>query len=778
MNKDEEQDEQVDPIEIAIDVEEDVEEQTDGKRKLAAAAPLVGNADVGEEEPNEENAGREYEERIRGGGGGGTRRLQTAMEKEPSSMYNVLRVNTQVNTASPSGDLSGLSGLNEETFSTHPRATLEDTGGGFPPIFFFPRIRRVWYKWKKRLGTAGGPPLPQAPNSPLLHTPSIYPPSVSPSFTTSSKGKFSGIFTSFPPFFPRTSSDLEHRLKKLHELYIGLVGIQVGYCFLNFVFGNVSGGVVTLITLLCSLFAHLDRRPASYVLVSLLNFCLGVLVIIALCTRVKGFDLYYPTPSDQQSTTIGTRPTSVVGKHALRNISLAHVPFCCLLSLLSVYLCMLLTCCVEKLKKSPGDWETKQKIDQENEEETADRAAGDVVTVAPYPSTAVISDWNYREGVWVKNSTKNMNRSNLLKKHYPVYYDNNIITNNKMLIEYPNRQCHRFKSKREQPNLIYYLKRNRPHKPWNAKEYIPPPCLRSSLSLPSVSFSSDDPSPGVSDTKAVIRSVSSPPPSQASTQLLDTRSKGEMNVSSIRQEDNDKKKENIKYYVEIKKEENNIQKPPEQELNGHSFDHQESKIGDPQMAPRTAPPLSTRLVVAPTCVAAKCPVQVLPMCYCPPRAEPQSKVSKTECDMNENEEIKHMENTDEYHTTTPDGRNQKNPGIIYYTRNESSETTTTKNSDTNELVEEERSSFDELEAKMGQNNPNTAEYLLGDSCLLRGAESAAGSAQTSGVAVRTWSGTRSLQKTCTRLTTPITPMSLVPTTSGGSTGTAADFVPL
>ncbi|KEP62999.1 UNVERIFIED_CONTAM: hypothetical protein HHA_216460 [Hammondia hammondi] len=83
------------------------------------------------------------------------------------------------------------------------------------------------------------------------------------------------------------------RVRLLREVLAGLIGMQAVFALTSFVFDNAAAGVVAVFLTLCSVFAHADRRPASYLLTSLIALALASTVLAALCTRVYGFEPYY-----------------------------------------------------------------------------------------------------------------------------------------------------------------------------------------------------------------------------------------------------------------------------------------------------------------------------------------------------------------------------------------------------------------------------------------------------------------------------------------------------
>ncbi|PHJ15022.1 transmembrane protein [Cystoisospora suis] len=83
------------------------------------------------------------------------------------------------------------------------------------------------------------------------------------------------------------------QVRLLRELLAGLIGMQAVFVLTNFVLSNASAAVVALFCMLCCVFAHADRRPATYLLTALLALAVGVAVVVSLCTQVYGFEPYY-----------------------------------------------------------------------------------------------------------------------------------------------------------------------------------------------------------------------------------------------------------------------------------------------------------------------------------------------------------------------------------------------------------------------------------------------------------------------------------------------------
>eukprot|EP00922_Rhytidocystis_sp_ex-Travisia-forbesii_P053504 GHVS01079342.1.p1 GENE.GHVS01079342.1~~GHVS01079342.1.p1 ORF type:complete len:807 (+),score=203.54 GHVS01079342.1:164-2584(+) len=149
-------------------------------------------------------------------------------------------------------------------------------------------------------------------------------------------------------FFPSDLVQHQKRLKTFREIFIAFAGAQAGFSFLNFVFGSVAGGAVTLLCLLCCLFAHIDRRAATYLLSVCLNGCVGALVVAGLCTRVGGIELYFLKETDKLLLTTADGGGGEVGHegavpNGLREIAMAHAPVCFVMAAVGGYLAVLLS---------------------------------------------------------------------------------------------------------------------------------------------------------------------------------------------------------------------------------------------------------------------------------------------------------------------------------------------------------------------------------------------------------------------------------------------------
>ncbi|PFH34876.1 hypothetical protein BESB_069090 [Besnoitia besnoiti] len=83
------------------------------------------------------------------------------------------------------------------------------------------------------------------------------------------------------------------RIRLARELLAGLIGMQAVFSLTSFMFDNAAAGIVALFCMLGSMFAHADRRPASYLLTAFLALALASTVLVAICTRVHGFESYY-----------------------------------------------------------------------------------------------------------------------------------------------------------------------------------------------------------------------------------------------------------------------------------------------------------------------------------------------------------------------------------------------------------------------------------------------------------------------------------------------------
>ncbi|EEA07953.1 uncharacterized protein CMU_030940 [Cryptosporidium muris RN66] len=73
----------------------------------------------------------------------------------------------------------------------------------------------------------------------------------------------------------------------LREIFIGLAGAHAVYIFINFVFGNYPGGLLSILLVVTALYTHFDRRVATYTL----NVAIELLLGATIC--VSRFELYY-----------------------------------------------------------------------------------------------------------------------------------------------------------------------------------------------------------------------------------------------------------------------------------------------------------------------------------------------------------------------------------------------------------------------------------------------------------------------------------------------------
>ncbi|KAL7066088.1 hypothetical protein ACR3K2_34730 [Cryptosporidium serpentis] len=76
----------------------------------------------------------------------------------------------------------------------------------------------------------------------------------------------------------------------LREIFIGLAGAHAVYIFINFVFSNYPGGLLSILLVVTALYTHFDRRIATYALNAAIELLLGATICIS------RFELYYYEP--------------------------------------------------------------------------------------------------------------------------------------------------------------------------------------------------------------------------------------------------------------------------------------------------------------------------------------------------------------------------------------------------------------------------------------------------------------------------------------------------
>ncbi|CEL94331.1 unnamed protein product [Vitrella brassicaformis CCMP3155] len=103
------------------------------------------------------------------------------------------------------------------------------------------------------------------------------------------------------------------------ELFVGLLGAQGVFVYINFIFANFSGALLTTMALLAGIYTHCDCRVATFLLNALVQFVLMIVVAVSVAVEFPGFGAY------QQHET-------------LHSVSIGHVPLIFLFGVYSLYL--------------------------------------------------------------------------------------------------------------------------------------------------------------------------------------------------------------------------------------------------------------------------------------------------------------------------------------------------------------------------------------------------------------------------------------------------------
>ncbi|OII73187.1 uncharacterized protein cubi_02419 [Cryptosporidium ubiquitum] len=82
----------------------------------------------------------------------------------------------------------------------------------------------------------------------------------------------------------------------LRELFVGMIGVQAVYIFVNFIFKNYPGSLLSLLLSISAIYTHFDRRVATYSLNTGVELLLGIAIGFSVYLPVQGFEKYSSDP--------------------------------------------------------------------------------------------------------------------------------------------------------------------------------------------------------------------------------------------------------------------------------------------------------------------------------------------------------------------------------------------------------------------------------------------------------------------------------------------------
>ncbi|KAH8584354.1 uncharacterized protein ELE39_002448 [Cryptosporidium sp. chipmunk genotype I] len=105
----------------------------------------------------------------------------------------------------------------------------------------------------------------------------------------------------------------------LRELFVGMIGVHAVYIFVNFIFRNYPGSLLSLLLTISAIYTHFDRRVATYSLNTGVELLLGITIGFSVYSPVQGFEKYFNDPN-------------------LKRITLPQLVYCALFAFISVIL--------------------------------------------------------------------------------------------------------------------------------------------------------------------------------------------------------------------------------------------------------------------------------------------------------------------------------------------------------------------------------------------------------------------------------------------------------
>ncbi|KAJ1613100.1 hypothetical protein OJ253_366 [Cryptosporidium canis] len=82
----------------------------------------------------------------------------------------------------------------------------------------------------------------------------------------------------------------------LRELFVGMIGVHAVYIFVNFIFKNYPGSLLSLLLSISAIYTHFDRRVATYSLNT------GIELLLGLTIGFSGFEKYFGDPELKRVT--------------------------------------------------------------------------------------------------------------------------------------------------------------------------------------------------------------------------------------------------------------------------------------------------------------------------------------------------------------------------------------------------------------------------------------------------------------------------------------------
>ncbi|KAK6587997.1 hypothetical protein RS030_71107 [Cryptosporidium xiaoi] len=79
----------------------------------------------------------------------------------------------------------------------------------------------------------------------------------------------------------------------LREIFLGLTGVHGLYVFVNYLFRNYPGVILSSLLVISAIYTHFDRRVATYSLNAGVELLLSLTIALSVYSPIQGFDKYF-----------------------------------------------------------------------------------------------------------------------------------------------------------------------------------------------------------------------------------------------------------------------------------------------------------------------------------------------------------------------------------------------------------------------------------------------------------------------------------------------------
>ncbi|KAH8739406.1 hypothetical protein FG386_000378 [Cryptosporidium ryanae] len=82
-------------------------------------------------------------------------------------------------------------------------------------------------------------------------------------------------------------------IRVLREIFLGLTGVHGVYVFVNYLFKNYPGLILSSLLVISAIYTHFDRRVATYSLNAAVELLLSLTIAFSVYLPVQGFEKYF-----------------------------------------------------------------------------------------------------------------------------------------------------------------------------------------------------------------------------------------------------------------------------------------------------------------------------------------------------------------------------------------------------------------------------------------------------------------------------------------------------